>query len=456
MPGLLISAAHKSSGKTTVSLGICAALSARGLCVQPFKKGPDYIDPIWLSRAAGRACVNLDFYTSTTKEIEAAYTGYGLAADISVVEGNKGLFDGLDLDGCNSNAALAKLLNLPVVLVIDAQGITRGVAPLLQGYVGFDSGVDIQGVILNRVAGPRHESKLLETIKHYTELKVLGVVRRFKITGINERHLGLVPANEDKLADQKIAQLRQIIQDSVDLDGLVKLSSGQVEKVGDALSVTTRPSTPNLKIGIAKDAAFGFYYPDDLDEFRRVGAELVPFDTLHDRELPEDIDGLFLGGGFPETQMHSLAENKSMLRSIYVAIEQSLPSYAECGGLMYLSRGIEWDGNTAKMVGVIPAQTIISSRPQGRGYIQLQNSAYSPWPRPDTKAVINAHEFHYSRLEGLPDSTRFAYKVLRGEGIRNQQDGIVYKNLLASYAHLRDSSQNPWVSRFVDFVRQCK
>ena len=183
MPGLYISAAHKSSGKTTVSLGICAALAARGRSVRPFKKGPDYIDPIWLSRAAGKSCLNLDFFTSTVEEIKSTYGSYSSSADISLVEGNKGLFDGLDLDGSNSNAALAKLLNLPVVLVIDAQGITRGVAPLLQGYVGFDSAVNIQGVILNRVAGPRHESKLLETIKYYTDLKVLGAVRRFNISG---------------------------------------------------------------------------------------------------------------------------------------------------------------------------------------------------------------------------------------------------------------------------------
>lgn len=452
MSGLLISAAHKSSGKTTVSLGICGALSARGYRVRPFKKGPDYIDPIWLSRAASQTCLNLDFFTSTLEEIKTTYYRYGSTADICLVEGNKGLFDGLDLDGSNSNAALAKLLNLPVVLVIDAQGITRGVAPLLQGYLGFDSDVDIQGVILNRVAGPRHESKLLETIKYYTDLKILGAVRRFDISGINERHMGLVPANEDTQADQKIIQLRQIMEDQVDLDSIFSLAKGLADSK-PSLSEISLPA-PDLKIGIARDAAFGFYYHDDLDEFRKAGAELIPIDTLTDNKLP-DIDGLFLGGGFPETQMHALAKNKSMQRSIYAAIEQGLPCYAECGGLMYLTRGIEWKGEQAEMAGVIPARTIMLSRPQGRGYIQLKESADSPWPRAGTKVVVNAHEFHYSCLRGLPDSTLFAYHVLRGEGIQNQYDGIVYKNLLASYAHLRSTTQNPWVSRFVNFVRQC-
>ena len=258
MPGLMISAAHKSSGKTTVSLGLCAALSARGRCVRPFKKGPDYIDPIWLSRAAEQPCLNLDFFTSTLEEIKSTYADYGSAADICLVEGNKGLFDGLDLDGSNSNAALAKLLNLPVVLVIDAQGITRGVAPLLQGYLGFDSDVNIQGVILNRVAGPRHESKLLETIKYYTDLKVLGAVRRFSISGINERHMGLVPANEDREADKKITQLRQIMEDQVDLDKVFDLASGSKSKDGSLFSSEARLPATDVKIGIARDAAFGF------------------------------------------------------------------------------------------------------------------------------------------------------------------------------------------------------
>ncbi len=454
MPGLMISAAHKSSGKTTVSLGLCAALAARGHSVRPFKKGPDYIDPIWLSRAAEQACLNLDFFTSTLEEIKATYEYYGSAADICLVEGNKGLFDGLDLDGSNSNAALAKLLNLPVVLVIDAQGITRGVAPLLQGYLGFDSDVNIQGVILNRVAGPRHESKLLETIKYYTDLKVLGAVRRFSISGLNERHMGLVPANEDRQADKKITQLRQIMEDQVDLDNVFDLASGSKSNDGSLLSSEVRLPVTDVRIGIARDAAFGFYYQDDLDQFRKAGAALIPIDTLNDSKLP-DIDGLFLGGGFPETQMHLLAKNRSMQSSIHGAIEQGLPCYAECGGLMYLTRGIEWKGEQAEMAGVIPAQTIMSSRPQGRGYIQFKESADAPWPQSDTNTMINGHEFHYSRLQGLPDSTHFAYHVLRGEGVQNQRDGIVYKNLLASYAHLRSTIQSPWVFRFVDFVRQC-
>ena len=429
-------------------------MAARGYRVQPFKKGPDYIDPVWLGRAAENPCLNLDFFTSSRKEIESTYDRYGAAADICLVEGNKGLFDGMDLDGSNSNAALAKLLNLPVVLVIDAQGITRGVAPLLQGYLGFDSDVDIQGVILNRVAGPRHECKLLETIEYYTDLKVLGAVRRFETASIDERHLGLVPANEDKQADQKIAQLRRIIEDQVDLDSLIKIAAGSVAAASGHLSSAVHPPAPDIKIGISRDAAFGFYYQDDLDQFRLAGAELIPFDTLHDKELPR-VDGIFLGGGFPEAHSHALAKNKSMQRSIHAAIEQGMPSYAECGGLMYLSRAIEWEGDSAGMVGVIPATTVMSSRPQGRGYIQLRESAAAPWPQSDTNTVINGHEFHYSRLEGLPDSTRFAYHVLRGEGVCNQRDGIVYKNLLASYAHLRNTEQNPWVSRFVDFVRKC-
>jgi len=196
MGHILISAAHKSSGKTMVSTGLARALSARGLAVQPFKKGPDYIDPKWLSDAAGRACFNLDYHTQSDDEIKALFASKADDADFSLIEGNKGLYDGVDVEGSNSNAALAKLLGAPVILVVDASGITRGVAPLLMGYRLFDKDVDIQGVILNKVLGPRHEDKLIQAIERYTDIEVLGAVRRNAHLGVDERHIGLVPSNE--------------------------------------------------------------------------------------------------------------------------------------------------------------------------------------------------------------------------------------------------------------------
>jgi len=455
MPGIYISAAHKSSGKTTVMLGLVRALHDKGLAVRPFKKGPDYIDPAWAARAAGRSCYNLDFYTSTEAEIRALFSSSSSGADIAVIEGNKGLYDGMDVNGSDSNAALAKLLDVPVVLVIDTMGMTRGIAPLLIGYQHFDTEVRIGGIILNRVGGPRHEAKLIESIEQYTDIPVLGAIPRFRGNMIEERHLGLVPAQEDRAADETIARLANTVRDHVDLDRVIALA--QTAGSPNSLETVTAPEVlaldRPLRIGIARDEAFGFYYADDLERFLAHGVELVWLDMIRDRALP-DLDGLFIGGGFPETAMKALSENVSMRDSVRRAIENGLPTYAECGGLMYLSRSISWNGATAEMVGVIPGHVTMSQRPHGRGYIQLRETSASPWPGREEGRAIAGHEFHYSELQNLPPDVTFAYKVLRGTGIANGHDGFVYKNLLASYAHLRDAEQNHWVDRFLTFVAQ--
>ena len=456
MPGIYISAAHKSSGKTTVMLGLVRALHDIGLVVSPFKKGPDYIDPAWVARAAVRPCYNLDFYTSTSVEIESLFASRSVGADISVIEGNKGLYDGMDVGGSDSNAALAKLLDVPVVLVIDTVGMTRGIAPLLMGYRHFDRDVRIGGVILNRVGGPRHEAKLIESVEHYTDIPVLGAIPRFRGEMIEERHLGLVPAQEEKAADKTIAHLADTVRDHVDLDRMIVLA----RTAGNPVLPESTPIPPPtllrrpLRIGIARDEAFGFYYADDLERFLAHGTEIVWLDMIRDSGLP-DLDGLFIGGGFPETAMKGLSGNVSMRRSVKRAIEGGLPTYAECGGLMYLSRSISWNGAEAEMVGVIPGHVTMSPRPHGRGYIQLRETNASPWPGREAGKVIAGHEFHYSELRDLPADATFAYEVLRGTGIAGGHDGFVYKNLLASYAHLRDAEQNHWVDRFLSFVAQC-
>lgn len=224
MPHLMISAAHKSSGKTTVSIGLCAALARLGRVVQAFKKGPDYIDPLWLGRASGRACYNLDFHTMGREEIVSLFARHMADADIGLIEGNKGLYDGLDLDGSNSNAALAALLGTPVVLVLDTRGMTRGVAPLILGYQAFDPNIRIAGVILNNVGGPRHESKLRRVIEHYTDVRVVGAVPRNEKVEIVERHLGLMPSNEAEAARQRIDAIADHVGGSVELDRLLEIA----------------------------------------------------------------------------------------------------------------------------------------------------------------------------------------------------------------------------------------
>jgi len=458
MSHFFISAAHKSSGKTTLSIGLCAALAETGSIVQPFKKGPDYIDPMWLSRASNRPCHNLDFYTMQQDEIIDTIARYSKNTDITVIEGNKGLYDGLDLDGSNSNAALATLVKAPVILVLDARGMTRGIAPLILGYQSFDKDINIAGVILNQLGGSRHESKLHAVIEHYTDVKVIGSVYKNPALSIDERHLGLMPSNEDDSADTKIHQIRDIIKDQVDLD-LLRNIANKAPSLPEVTSQKQEPIqvTSPLKIGIVENDAFGFYYPDDLDAMRNTGAELISIDTIRDESLPE-IDALFIGGGFPETRIKELDANVSIRTQIKKALENGLPCYAECGGLMYLSRSLSWNDQKGEMVGFIPAECVMHKAPQGRGYIQLEETAEHPWGafKPSPEPVIAGHEFHYSALENLQPNVKFAYRVKRGSGINGESDGIVINNTLASYAHLRDTASNHWAQRFIQFVQQCK
>ena len=449
-PRLLVSAAHKSSGKTTFSVGLCAALRATGLSVQPFKKGPDYIDPMWLAVAAGRAAYNLDPFLSSRDEIVADFGRAATGADLSLIEGNKGLYDGLALDGSNSNAALATLLGAPVLLVIDARGMTRGIAPLLLGYQAFDRGIRIGGVVLNQVGGSRHEAKLRAVIEHYTDIPVLGAMAHDPSLRLDERHLGLVTSLEVDDAAQRTQALGRRVVEQVDLARVLEMARGAPPWPRQAAGVTplrAPPQARTVRIAIARDKAFGFYYPDDLEALRDAGAELLPFDTLHDTRLPA-ADGLFIGGGFPEMFMDELQANASLRAEIAAAIDAGLPAYAECGGLMYLARTLQWQGRVCRMVGAIPGDATMHARPVGRGYVRLQPTADHPWT---AGGDVLAHEFHYSSLDRLPNGQRFAYRVARGHGIDGAHDGLLHRNLLASYGHLRGAG---WAARFVDFVRR--
>jgi cobyrinic acid a,c-diamide synthase len=456
MAHLFISAAHKSSGKTTLTTGLAAAFSRRGLTVQTFKKGPDYIDPMWLGRASGRPCLNLDFHTMSAAEIQGTFSARSHDADIALIEGNKGLFDGLDHEGRDSNAALAGLLDAPVILVIDTRGMTRGIAPLVLGYQSFDSGVRIAGVILNKVGGPRHEGKLRTALEYYTDIPVLGAVTRSPDLEIPERHLGLTPANEVVRVTETIDRLAAAVESQVELAPLLEAAEAVETPCAAFARPLPRRRAADIRIGVAQDAAFGFYYPDDLEALAAAGAELVPIDTLRDAHLPA-VDGLFIGGGFPETRMAALEANVSLRSEIGSAVAAGMPAYAECGGLLYMARSLRWGDERRQMVGVIPADAVIHERPQGRGYMWLEETGRHPWPNlspPDpAPAPFPAHEFHYAALENLARDSVFAYRVKRGAGIGRRHDGIVVGNLLASFCHLRDMEGNRWAARFAAFVR---
>ena len=527
MPRLFVSAAHKSSGKTTVSVGIVAALRARGLVVQPFKKGPDYIDPMWLTVAAGRGCCNLDFHTMGRGEIREEFMRRCEGAGLALIEGNKGLHDGVSVDGADSNAALAKLLAAPVVLVVDTRGITRGIAPLLQGYRDFDPGVWIAGVILNQVGGERHEAKLVRAVQTYTDIPVFGAIGRSPELALSTAHLGLVPPAEIEEASSRVERIARRIEADVDLDRVHGIAAqaevldtapakaldtvrgeahddvrgeahdivggeahdtvrgeahdtvrgeahdtarGEALESAPAKALNTvgaetldaarvpRPPAPRARdvhIAIARDAAFCFYYPGDLEALEAAGARLVPFDTLHDPAAPE-ADGIFIGGGFPERAMSALEANAPMRASLRDRIAGGTPVYAECGGLMYLARRIRWNEQVCEMVGAIPADVVMHRRPRGRGYVVLEPTGDAPWT-PLANGPVHAHEFHHSSLENLAGADwRYAYRVRRGHGIDGERDGIVIGSLLASYGHLRDVEGCRWAERFVAYVRDRK
>ena len=448
----MLSAAWKSSGKTTVAAGIVAALTKRGTSVQPFKKGPDYIDPMWLSLAAGRPCRNLDPRLQGTA-LPGYFARHAAGFDLSFVEGNLGLHDGFELEGTDSNAAVAKALGLPVMLVLDSRGMTRGIAAILKGLQVFDPQVRIAGVVLNRLSGARHETRMRAAIERYTDVPVLGALGEQVSLALVERHLGLMPSNEAADPQRTVQRIAAIVEEGVDLPAVLAAAQGATMAAQPVPTPARRPEGAGPVIGIARDRAFGFYYADDLDAFAEAGAQLVSIDTLKDETLPR-LDGLVIGGGFPEMLARALEANVALRSAIRRAIEGGLPVYAECGGLMYLARSLTFGGDTRQMVGALPLDIAMHAKPVGKGYVTLEETGEHPWPA-GARGEIQAHEFHYSSAENVDPGLRYAYRVRRGHGVGGGRDGIVYRNVLASYAHLRDVAGPGWVSRFVDFVRQC-
>ncbi|OIP42062.1 hypothetical protein AUJ95_02185 [Candidatus Desantisbacteria bacterium CG2_30_40_21] len=444
---VIISATHRSSGKTTIAIGLCAALSQKGLVVQPFKKGPDYIDPSWLTHAAGRDCHNLDIWMMGEEGTFNAFQAAASNADLSIIEGNKGFYDGLDIEGTDSTCHLASLLKSPVILIVDARGMTRGIAPLLLGYQQFEKENMIRGVLLNMVASPRHEEKLRAAIERYCGLEVVGALPAMSDIEIEQRHLGLIPIKEDNQMVPIIDDIARAIKEHVNLERVIDIAGSALVLPEIKTKKTFAP--PNIRLGVARDPVFTFYYPENLDALCQAGAELIPFNTLIDEQLPT-VDGLYFGGGFPEMFLEGLAQNKPLLEDIRVAIEKGMPVYAECGGLMYLSQSISCKKITRKMVGALPVDIEVFDKPQGHGYVILKQTGNAPWSGFNEEG--KGHEFHYSRVIN-PEGLNFAYNVIRGKGVGGKHDGIIYKNVIASYAHLHSVGVPEWAPRFVDFVK---
>ncbi|MFZ3089062.1 MAG: cobyrinate a,c-diamide synthase [Nitrospirota bacterium] len=444
-PRIVISAAHGRSGKTTLTIGLGAALERRGLKVQPFKKGPDYIDPSWLTAAAGNYCRNLDLFMMGQDGVKKTFITASSVADISIIEGNKGLYDSVDIEGENSTANIARILNAPVILVIDSARMTRSVAALVNGYVNFEPDINIAGVILNNVSGSRHEAKLRAALERYCQIEVLGCLPRSSQLNIPERHLGLVPQKEDSDLIPAIENIRKIVETNVNIDRIIEIARDTKQIEGSKGQRVKGSKVADVKIGVPLDKAFSFYYLENFDALRDAGAEIVFFDAINDKHLP-DVDALYVGGGFPEVFMDELEANQSLRREIHNAIENKMPVYAECGGLMYLSRSISWNGDVKKMVGVLPCDIEMTKRVQAHGYTILMKA---------DGEELRGHEFHYSRVRNLGD-VKFLYKVMRGKGIDGKHDGIIYKNVIASYAHLNAIGSPQWAEEFVELIREAK
>jgi cobyrinic acid a,c-diamide synthase len=468
IPRIIIAALRGGSGKTILSIGIIAALNKFGKSIAPFKKGPDYIDAGWLALAAGRPCYNLDSFLLSQKDNLQSFLYHSTNRSISVIEGNRGLFDGIDLEGSTSTAELAKLLRCPVVLCVDCTKITRTMAAVVMGCSLFDPDVIIKAVILNRVANRRHEKKLRDSIEHYCGIPVLGAIPKLEQQHFPERHLGLVPTPEHEWATDSIAAIAKIAEQHLDLNAILKIAQQapvlktedgelnaelgmrkvevkRTETSGQEPVSSIENSVP--RIGIIRDSAFQFYYPENIDALSDGGAEVVFISPLKDRELLE-LDAIYIGGGFPETHAEQLAENKRFSRQLKALADDGLPIYAECGGLMYLGEKLVLAGNAYPMAGILPVAFDFYQKPQGHGYTIVTVEGENPYY--DVGTEIRGHEFHYSRVSNWSgDENDLVFRMKRGVGIHHDRDGIVYKNVLATYTHVHALGTPGWAGALI-------
>ena len=393
-PRLILSALKGGAGKTTVSLALLAAWRSMGLRAVPFKKGPDYIDTAWLARAAGATCRNLDPYLIGWDKALEVFTEHTGPDDLAVIEGNRGLYDGLDTAGSISTAELAKRIQAPVILIVDCTKATRTIAALVYGCVKFDPQVNIGGVVLNHIGGPRHEKVIRECIQESVGVPVLGAIPRQR-QEMPERHMGLVPTFEHPEADRILEWLADLARKHLDLDGLARVARSAPALEDYHLEAACPQPGPKVRVGVIRDSAFQFYYPENIEALENEGAEVVFISALTDKELPQ-VDCLYIGGGFPETQAVQLAENASFRRSLKQAAESGLPVYAECGGLMYLSQTLIMDGQEFPMSGVLDLVVDVRKRPQGHGYTRVRVDRENPFY--PLGLELKGHEFHYSRV----------------------------------------------------------
>jgi cobyrinic acid a,c-diamide synthase len=450
-PRIFIAGLRGGTGKTILSIGIIGAWKRQGKSVAPYKKGPDYIDAGWLALAAGRPCYNLDTFLTTPEDVIYSFSTRTLKQDIAVIEGNRGLYDGIDTQGSTCSAEIAKLLKTPVILCLDCTKSTRTMAAVVCGCMGFDPEVDIKGIILNRVAGSRHEQILRKSIEYHCKMPVVGAVPRLSEQNFPERHMGLVPTPEHILSRKSVEAAADIAERYLDLDALEKIARAAPDQSFPMAYITPRPipglGTDKPRIGVIKDSAFQFYYPDNIEALEGAGGEVVFISACQDKNLPP-IDALYIGGGFPETHAEQLSENKNFMDQLKAGVEQGLPVYAECGGLMYLGESLVVDGNAYPMTGILPAVFGLSRKPQGLGYTIVSVRKKNPYFKPGME--IKGHEFRYSEvLEWKGHDEDLIFEMRRGTGFIRNLDGITRKNVLATYTHIHALGVPEWASALV-------
>jgi len=464
-PRIVIAALRGGSGKTILSVGIIAAWTKLGKSVAPYKKGPDYIDAGWLAMAAGRPCYNLDTFLITKEQVLKSFLSHALENDIAVIEGNRGLYDGIDSEGSTSTAELAKLLKAPIILCIDCTKTTRTMAAVVSGCIQFDPDVNIKGVVLNRIAGSRHESVLRRSIEQYCGIPVLGAVPKLSKQNFPERHMGLIPTPEHEWGKDSIVEMAKVAEKFLDLDSLAKIAfdaaakktedggrkaedggrrtdDGRRRAEDGGQRAEIRIQDPVARIGIIKDSAFQFYYPENIEVLVKAGAETVFISPLASDIIPS-VDALYIGGGFPETHAEKLAENAKFKEELKSLAEEGLPIYAECGGLMYLGEELILEGRSYQMAGVLPVVFAFSKKPQGHGYTIIRVEEKNPYFRIGTE--LRGHEFHYSRvLKWRGKDKDLVFSMQRGTGFHNKRDGVCYKNVLATYTHVHSLGTPSW------------
>jgi cobyrinic acid a,c-diamide synthase len=456
IPALVIAGTHSGVGKTTISIALMAAMNRRGMRVQPFKVGPDFIDPTLHARATGRTSRNLDSWMLDAKTNVAIFTRASRQADISVIEGMMGLFDGNDgSTESASTAELAKFLGVPVVLVVDASAMARSAAAMVQGYEGFDADLDVAGIIFNNVAGTGHFEYLRQATEATCQARVLGWLPQCEGIRLPERHLGLVMADE-VLDDTRLDQMVSWIEKGIDINMLVDLAVqrshktrwGVVDQDGEeSLQSGGRiASRLHTRIGVARDQAFCFYYQDNLDHLASLGAEIVEFSPMANARLPNGLDGLYFGGGYPELHAGALAANKSMRDDVAYFADRGAPVYAECGGLMYMTEAIvDTEGRSYPMVGTFPTRARMHSRLAAIGYVEVKGRDDSAWL--PSNELARGHEFRYSVIDEMPEHIARRYRVTARGGTRDE--GFAVGSVLASYVHLHFGSCPNMALRFV-------